>query len=82
MQVLLQGGAALYNNTGGDTTLHSAVRSRREQLSASGGECEERADRGAEEQDRQVVVVHVYLAATTGGVLSSSRLPQPNDPCA
>ena len=32
-----------------------------------------------EEQDRQVVVVHVYLAATTGGVLSSSRLPQPND---
>ena len=35
-----------------------------------------------EEQDRQVVVVHVYLAATTGGVLSSSRLPQPNDPCA
>ena len=55
MQVLLQGGAALYNNTGGDTTLHSAERSRREQLSASGGECEERADTGAEEQDRQVV---------------------------
>ena len=45
MQVLLQGGAGRY----------VTVQSRREQLSASGGECEERADTGAEEQDRQVV---------------------------
>ena len=28
MQVLLQGGAALYNNTGGDTTLHCAEQTR------------------------------------------------------
>ena len=69
MQVLLQGGAGRY----------VTVQSRREQLSASGvgrvvvgGRADSHTHR--QQQDRQVVAVELYLAAT-GRVLSSSSRP-------
>ena len=67
MQVLLQGGAGRY----------VTVQSRREQLSASGrvvvgGRADSQTHR--QQQDRQVVAVELYLAAT-GRVLSSSSRP-------